>query len=33
MQFTPQDSVTEKRISLIEEVPTDEILTKVTGRE
>lgn len=33
MQFTPQDSVTEKRISLIEEVPADDILTKVTGRE
>lgn len=33
MQFTPDGSRTEKRISLLERVSTDNILTKVTGRE
>ncbi len=33
MQFTPDDSVTEARISLIDGMSADEVLTKVTGRE
>lgn len=33
MQFTPENSWKEKRISLIEKIPDCEILTKVTGRE
>lgn len=33
MQFTPDNSWKEKRISLIEKIPDCEILTKVTGRE
>lgn len=33
MQFTPESSIQEERISLIEKMPADEILTKVTGRE
>lgn len=33
MQFTPCESVTEERISLIEGMSVDEVLTKVTGRE
>lgn len=33
MQFTPDNSWKEKRISLIEKIPDYEILTKVTGRE
>lgn len=33
MQFTPCESITEERISLIEGMSADEVLTKVTGRE
>lgn len=33
MQFTPDNSWKEKRISLIEKIPDCEILTRVTGRE
>ena len=33
MQITPENSVTEERLSLIEEIPANVIFTKVTGRE
>lgn len=33
MQFAPDNSWKEKRLSLIEKIPDCEILTKITGRE
>lgn len=33
MQFTPDDSVTEQRISSIDAMSVEEVFTKVTGRE
>lgn len=33
MQFTPDENNPEKRLSIIESIPQEEVLTKVTGRE
>lgn len=33
MQFTPDSSIQEERLLLVENMSADEILTKVTGRE
>lgn len=33
MQFTPESTWKEKRISLIEKIPTDEIISRMTGKE
>lgn len=33
MQFTPDSSIQEERLLLVEKMSADEILTKVTGRE
>ena len=33
MQFTPDNSIQEERLLLVEKMSADEILTKVTGRE